>query len=171
MPILKSLNRANEVIEKIRNDIKHDKQCEGSTVSHDSLTHQMKELCRRFDIFRASVLKDYATKEDLKNIVIPEISLDKYSTTLENDAKYQPKGNYLTAIPDNLVTNEQLQELLSSINLNDYVTYQALEQLIANIDLESFITNEELNAKGYKTETEIRAIVDAVITEALNSEV
>ena len=36
------------------------------------------------------------------------VDLSAYSTTVQNDAKYQPKGNYLTSIPAEYVTDTEL---------------------------------------------------------------
>lgn len=36
------------------------------------------------------------------------VDLSAYSTTVQNDAKYQPKGNYLTSIPSEYVTDTEL---------------------------------------------------------------
>lgn len=37
-----------------------------------------------------------------------EVDLSQYSTTVENDEKYQPKGSYITAIPEEYITEEEL---------------------------------------------------------------
>lgn len=37
-----------------------------------------------------------------------EVDLSQYSTTVENDQKYQPKGSYITAIPEEYITEEEL---------------------------------------------------------------
>lgn len=36
------------------------------------------------------------------------VDLSAYSTTVQNDAKYQPKGNYLTSVPSEYVTDTEL---------------------------------------------------------------
>ena len=43
-------------------------------------------------------------------------SLSAYSTTAQNDAKYQPKGNYLTYIPSEYVTQSELEEALENFS-------------------------------------------------------
>ena len=58
-----------------------------------------------------------------------------YYTKAESDAKYQPKGEYLTAIPDNYVTEDEL-------NSKGYITTIPDE----------YVTDSELEAKGYITE-------------------
>lgn len=56
-------------------------------------------------------------------------------TKAESDAKFQPKGEYLTAIPDNYITEEKL-------NAKGYITAIPDE----------YVTDSELEAKGYLTE-------------------
>lgn len=76
------------------------------------------------------------------NLVITPI-MDDYYTKEESDAKYQPAGEYLTAIPDNYITEDEL-------NSKGYLTSIPSE----------YVTEDELNAKGY-----ISAIPDEYITE------
>lgn len=56
-------------------------------------------------------------------------------TKAESDAKFQPKGEYLTAIPDNYITEDEL-------NSKGYIT----------IIPDEYVTDSELEAKGYITE-------------------
>lgn len=56
-------------------------------------------------------------------------------TKEEADAKFQPKGEYLTAIPDNYITEDEL-------NAKGYLTTIPDE----------YVTDSELEAKGYITE-------------------
>ena len=56
-------------------------------------------------------------------------------TKEEADAKFQPKGEYLTAIPDNYITEDEL-------NSKGYIT----------IIPDEYVTDSELAAKGYITE-------------------
>ena len=56
-------------------------------------------------------------------------------TKEEADAKFQPKGEYLTAIPDNYITEDEL-------NAKGYITTIPDE----------YVTDTELEAKGYITE-------------------
>lgn len=56
-------------------------------------------------------------------------------TKAESDAKYQPKGEYLTAIPNNYITEDEL-------NSKGYITTIPDE----------YVTDSELEAKGYITE-------------------
>lgn len=56
-------------------------------------------------------------------------------TKEEADAKFQPKGEYLTAIPDNYITEDEL-------NSKGYITTIPDE----------YVTDSELEAKGYITE-------------------
>ena len=56
-------------------------------------------------------------------------------TKEEADAKFQPKGEYLTAIPDNYITEDEL-------NSKGYITTIPDE----------YVTDSELDSKGYLTE-------------------
>lgn len=58
-----------------------------------------------------------------------------YYTKAEADGKYQPIGEYLTAIPDNYITEDEL-------NSKGYITTIPDE----------YVTDSELEAKGYLTE-------------------
>lgn len=44
------------------------------------------------------------------------IDLSEYYTKTQSDEKYQPKGNYLTEIPDEFITDEELTKRENSIN-------------------------------------------------------
>lgn len=49
--------------------------------------------------------KKYVTGEIAK---IPAVDLSAYSTTEQNDTKYQPKGDYLTEVPAEYITKTEL---------------------------------------------------------------
>lgn len=67
------------------------------------------------------------------------------------------------------------------VDLSNYYTkeeinvgFNGIAEVITENQIENkktFATKEEIDSKGYKTESEIRTIVNDVITEALNSEV
>lgn len=61
--------------------------------------------------------------ENDKGYLTEHQSLSAYSTTVQNDAKYQPKGNYLTSVPSEYVTETELtnKKYLTSIP-SEYVT-------------------------------------------------
>lgn len=53
------------------------------------------------------VTKDYASKEYVREEV-SKVDLSDYYTKGQSDSKYQPKGNYLTSIPAEYVTESEL---------------------------------------------------------------
>ena len=64
------------------------------------------------------------------------IDLSSYSTTEENDAKYQLKGNYITSIPDEYVTDTELEA-------KGYATATSVEAALAT----------KLDSSAYKAAT------------------
>lgn len=53
-----------------------------------------------------------------------KVDLSDYSTTAQNDAKYQPKGDYITEIPSEYITEDEL-------TAKDYATNTALTEGLA----------------------------------------
>lgn len=53
-----------------------------------------------------------------------KVDLSDYSTTVENDTKYQPKGDYITEIPSEYITEDELTD-------KDYATNTALTEGLA----------------------------------------
>lgn len=53
------------------------------------------------------VTKDYATRGEL-DAAVSNIDLSDYYTKEQSDGKYQPKGNYITSIPSEYVTETEL---------------------------------------------------------------
>lgn len=87
-------------------------------------------------------------------ITIP--SLDGYITEAEADDKFQPKGNYITEIPSEYVTDTEL-------NSKGYITeaqadeaYQPKGDYLTEIPSE-YVTDTELEEKGYATQTSLDA--------------
>lgn len=58
------------------------------------------------------------------------VDLSAYSTTVQNDAKYQPKGNYLTSIPAEYVTDTEL-------NSKNYATKSEIPTNISQLTNDS----------------------------------
>lgn len=77
-------------------------------------------------------LDDYYTKAESDAKFQP---IGDYYTKAESDAKYQPIGEYLTTIPDNYVTEDELDS-------KGYLTSIP----------EEYVTDSELDSKGYLTE-------------------
>lgn len=115
--------------------------------------------------------KDYALKSEIPSLdgyatetyVNEAISgkadkteLSQYETSAHASETYQPKGDYLTSIPDEYVTDTELNSALST--KLDSATYEADKPTFAlkseiptdyvtEDDLTSYATKEELNAK------------------------
>ena len=85
--------------------------------------------------FITAIPEEYVTESELSNKGYLTSIPDEYKTKSENDALYQPKGNYLTSIPEEYVTEEEL-------NNKGYLT-----QVPSN-----YITEEELDSKGFITQ-------------------
>ena len=85
------------------------------------------------------VNKDYATRTEL-NEAVSNIDLTDYYTKTESDTKYQPKGNYLTSIPSQYVTETELEG-------KGYLTSIPSE----------YVTETELTGKNYATKTEVNS--------------
>ena len=70
------------------------------------------------------------------------IDLSAYSTTEENDAKYQLKGNYITSIPDEYVTDTELEA-------KGYATATSVEAALATKLDSSAYTAATSTTSGY----------------------
>lgn len=113
-------------------------------------------------------LSNYYTKTEIdkkiEDINIGEIDLAGYATEEYVSEYYQPKGEYLTSIPEEYITEIELSE-------KEYLTNQDItgkQDVIEDLESirdgaikgatalqevpEEYITNEELEAKGYLTE-------------------
>lgn len=88
-----------------------------------------------------SELTDLATKEEL-NTKADKTAIADMLTKTEAASTYQLKGNYLTSIPDEYVTDEEL-------NSKGYATTTQLSNYITTSTANStFATKEELNSKA-----------------------
>lgn len=92
---------------------------------------------------------NFATKAELDGKV-DDAEIADMLTKTEAASTYQPKGEYLTAIPDEYVTETEL-------NGKGYLTEIPSE----------YVTDEELSGKGYATTTQLDAKLD---TETYNSD-
>ena len=93
-------------------------------------------------------------------------SLSAYSTTAQNDAKYQPKGNYLTSIPTEYVTESELTSkgYLTEVP-SEYITESELtaKKYLTSVPSE-YVTETELSAKGYLTSIPSEYVTDNELT-------
>jgi hypothetical protein len=120
---------------------------------------------------KSEIPTDYAKENHTHSQYLTEHqSLSAYSTTAQNDAKYQPKGSYLTSVPSEYITESELnaKKYLTSVP-SEYVTetelsakgyqtttsadskYQPKGNYLTSVPSE-YVTESELNAKGYLTQ-------------------
>ena len=85
------------------------------------------------DSINITTAKEYDISLQVEDIKI--VNLDDYYTKGESDERYQPIGEYLTSIPEEYVTDSEL-------NSKGYLTTIPDE----------YVTDSELEAKGYITE-------------------
>lgn len=141
------------------------------------------------------VNKDYATRTEL-NEAVSNIDLSDYYTKTESDTKYQPKGNYLTSIPSEYVTETELtgknyatktevnskqNQLVSGTNIKTINGESILgsgniEIKGGSADLEGYATEQWVEDKGYLTsipseyvtETELETRLENVEVDLTN---
>lgn len=92
------------------------------------------------------VTKDYATKSFVEG-EINNIDLSNYYNKGEADNRFQPKGNYLTSVPSQYVTETEL-------NAKGYLTSVPSE----------YVTETELTSKGYATTTQVGNKQDKLVS-------
>ena len=85
------------------------------------------------DSINITTAKEYDISMQIDDIKV--VNLDDYYTKAESDERFQPVGEYLTAIPEEYVTEGEL-------NSKGYLTSIP----------EEYITEGELDSKGYLTE-------------------
>ena len=99
-------------------------------------------------------LSDYYTKEEINNkleTVVNVEDLETYNFATESwvTSNYQPKGDYLTSIPDEYVTETELNDkgYLTEVP-SEYVTESELAD-------KNYVTNEYLKSKNYVTQADL----------------
>ena len=85
------------------------------------------------DNINITTAKEYDISMQVDDVKV--VNLDDYYTKAESDEKYQPVGEYLTSIPEEYITETEL-------NAKGYLTTIPGE----------YITESELDSKGYLTE-------------------
>ena len=128
-----SLNDIKESIPEPYND----------TIIKNDINHIKEELSGKLDGSSLKANKaDVYTKEEVdgKITAIPKPDLSAYSTTVENDKKYQPKGNYLTSIPAEYVTETELAskgyitDISGKADKSSVYTKSEIDTKLGNID-------------------------------------
>ena len=84
-----------------------------------------------------SALNELETKID--NLETPTVDLTDYYTKTESNNRFQPKGNYLTSIPSEYITESELDSKLNEIVPPD-------------VDLSNYYTKQEIEDKNYLIE-------------------
>lgn len=119
------------------------------------------------------VNKDYATRTEL-NEAVSNIDLVDYYTKTESDTKYQPKGNYLTSIPSEYVTETELtgKNYATKTEVNSKQNQLVSGTNIKTINGESILGSGNIEIKGgsggdvdlsnYYTKEQVDAMVGAV---------
>lgn len=120
----------------IKNDINHIKEELSGKLDSSSLNglnEKINQKANKADVY---------TKEEVdgKITAIPKPDLSAYSTTVENDKKYQPKGNYLTEIPAEYVTETELSnkgyitDISGKADKSSVYTKSEIDTKLGNID-------------------------------------
>lgn len=120
----------------IKNDINHIKEELSGKLDSSSLNglnEKINQKANKADVY---------TKEEVdgKITAIPKPDLSAYSTTVENDKKYQPKGNYLTEIPAEYVTETELAskgyitDISGKADKSSVYTKSEIDTKLGNID-------------------------------------
>lgn len=94
-------------------------------------------------------LSNYYTKGEVDNLIDNvEVDLSGYATETYVNTNFQPKGDYLTSIPDEYITESEL-------TAKNYATKSEIPTIPTNVSSfnndSGYITNSALN--GYATET------------------
>lgn len=107
------------------------------------------------------VTKDYASKEYVREEV-SKVDLSDYYTKGQSDSKYQPKGNYLTSIPAEYVTESELESkgYLTSVP-SQYVTESELSG-------KNYATEQWVEEQGYLNTSEVDKKIQDAINESID---
>jgi hypothetical protein len=111
------------------------------------------------------VTKDYATK-DFVTSEVNKFDLSDYYNKEQVDNKFQPKGNYLTSIPSEYVTESELSAkgYITSIP-SQYITESELSAKGYLTSVPSqYVTETELTSKGYATTTQVGNKQDKLVS-------
>lgn len=120
--------------------------------------------------------KNFATKDDLKNV---DVDLNGYATEQWVGDNYQVKGDYLTAIPDEYITETELSNknyALKSDIPTDFYSKNEVDQKISEVqsgsaDLANYYTKGESDGK-YALKSDVPAdYVSNSVFESYKTEV
>ena len=118
--------------------------------------------------------KDYVSGEIAK---IPTVDLSAYSTTEQNDTKYQPKGDYLTEVPSEYITETELtaKDYATKIELSSKAEVSAIPSKVSQLtndsgyvtDISGKVDKTELAKYALKAELPTVDVTKAYVDEAL----
>lgn len=87
------------------------------------------------------------------------VDLSGFYTKTQSDDRFQPKGNYLTSVPSDYVTESELN---NTLNQKDYATKSEIPVIPSNVSSfnndAGYITENALN--GYATESYVDNAID-----------
>lgn len=135
------------------------------------------------------VTKDYASKEYVREEV-SKVDLSDYYTKGQSDSKYQPKGNYLTSIPAEYVTETELSgknyatktelsgkqnQLVSGTNIKTINGQSILGSgdieiqggSGGSVDLDDYYTKKQIDAMIGAVNQILGSLINDIDTEAL----
>lgn len=118
--------------------------------------------------------KDYVSGEIAK---IPTVDLSAYSTTEQNDTKYQPKGDYLTEVPSEYITETELtaKDYATKIELSSKAEVSVIPSKVSQLtndsgyvtDISGKVDKTELAKYALKAELPTVDVTKAYVDEAL----
>lgn len=118
--------------------------------------------------------KDYVSGEIAK---IPTVDLSAYSTTEQNDTKYQPKGDYLTEVPAEYITETELtaKDYATKIELSSKAEVSTIPSKVSQLtndsgyvtDISGKVDKTELAKYALKAELPTVDVTKAYVDEAL----
>lgn len=112
------------------------------------------------DSINITTAKEYDISLQVEDIKI--VNLDDYYTKAESDAKFQPKGEYLTSIPEEYVTDSELD---SKGYLTEYQPLKTIngESLVGTGDI-TITGGESADLTNYYTKAEIDSMIGDIST-------
>ena len=113
-----------------------------------------------------NTLVDYAKKSDIPTDVYDSVTEAELQDALKN---YQPKGNYLTSVPSEYVTETELNDkgYITSIPTDVVRVNELNASLSAYQPKGDYVTDAQLNNKGYLTSIPSEYINETELNNAL----
>lgn len=112
----------------------------GYSGTREEFEEQIKLIINFSDELQENAEAIQELQKQIDNLKNNGVDLSDYYTKSVSDSKYQPKGSYLTSIPDEYITETELNE-------KNYATKSDLEDLDVNIDLSDYYNKGEIDKK------------------------